>query len=228
MLFKSSDGGRTWSRRFFGSPAVYVISVAVDPISPNIVYAGTQNEGAFKSTDYGDTWAAAGPGLSGAITYLTPDPTSSGRLFASTANATYLSEDGGQTWSSVMAVPAWTVTVDRKAPSTVYATTRTKGVFRSSDGGHTWQAVNTGISNLTMGRNAPVIIDPGNPLTLYVASEGGGGVFKSVDGGGHWLAVNSGIDNLVVQGLVMDPADSSVLYACGPGGVYKTIQRGQE
>ena len=87
MLFKSSDSGRTWSRRFFGSPAVYVISVAVDSLSPNVVYAGTQNEGIFKSTDYGDTWAAAGTGLSGAITYLTPDPSKSGRLFAATASA---------------------------------------------------------------------------------------------------------------------------------------------
>src|SRR5262252_9781777 len=85
MLFKSVDGGATWSRRRFGTPAVYVVSVAVDPLSPNIVYAGTQNEGLFKSTDYGDTWASVGTGLSGsgAITFLTIDPTKSGRLFAS-------------------------------------------------------------------------------------------------------------------------------------------------
>jgi hypothetical protein len=83
-FFKSSDGGLTWSRRRFGSPVVYVIALLVDPLSPNIVYVGTQNEGLFKSTDYGDTWASVGSRLSGAITYLTPDPTQSGRLFAST------------------------------------------------------------------------------------------------------------------------------------------------
>ena len=68
VFFKSTDGGLSWSRRQFGSPAVYVIAVAVDPLSPNIVYAGTQNEGLFKSTDYGDTWKSTGSGLSGAIT----------------------------------------------------------------------------------------------------------------------------------------------------------------
>src|SRR4029077_1906032 len=130
--FKSTDGGLTWSRRRFGSPAVYVIAVAVDPLSPNIVYAGTQNEGVFKSTDYGETWASVGSGLSGAITYLTVDPTKSGQLFASTATAFYLSEDGGKSWTSVLNMPAWTITIDPNTPATVYATARTQGVFRSS------------------------------------------------------------------------------------------------
>ena len=77
-----------------------------------------------------------------------------------------------------------------------------------------------------MGHSAPVIIDPTNGQTLYVGSEGGG-VFKSSDGGDHWLAVNSGLDELSVSGLAMDPANSSVLYACGPSGVYKTLTGGE-
>ena len=221
-FFKSTDGGLTWSPRSFGSSAVYVISVAVDAWSPNVVYVGTQNEGFFKSTDHGDTWASVGTGLSGAITYLTVDPTEGGRLFASTATAFYLSEDGGVTWTNVLNSPAWTVTIDPGDPSTVYATARTQGVFRSSDGGHTWQGVNSGLTSLTMGRSAPVIIDPTNRQTLYVGSEGGG-VFKSLDGGDHWFTANSGLSDLSVFGLAMDPAQPSVLYACGPSGVFRTL-----
>jgi uncharacterized protein (TIGR03437 family) len=221
-FFKSTDGGLTWSRRSFGSPAVYVVGVAVDPLSPAIVYAGTQNEGLFKSADYGDTWAASGSGLTGVISFLTLDPTKSGRLFASTGTAFYLSEDGGGSWTNVLNMPAWTVTIDRNMPSTVYATARTQGIFRSSDGGHTWQSINNGLSNLTMGRSAPVIIDPTNRQTLYVGSEGGG-VFKSLDGGDRWFAVNSGLGELAVYGLSMDPRNPGVLYACGPDGVFKTV-----
>jgi hypothetical protein len=109
---------------------VYVIAVAVDPSSTNVVYAGTQLEGFFKSSDYGDTWTSMGNVLSGAITYLTVDPTKSGRLFAFTANAFVLSEDGGQSWANVLNVPAWTVTMDANTASTVYASARTQGVFR--------------------------------------------------------------------------------------------------
>ena len=113
-----------------------------------------------------------------------------------------------------------------ETPSTVYATTRTQGVFRSFDGGHTWQDINTGLTKSHHGPSAPVIIDPTNPQTLYVGGEGGG-VFKSLDGGDHWFAVNSGLDDLSVWGLAMDPANSAVLYACGPSGVFKTVTGGE-
>jgi photosystem II stability/assembly factor-like uncharacterized protein len=181
-----------------------------------VVYAGTPNEGFFKSSDcffkssdYGDTWTSMGNVLSGAITYLTVDPTKSGRLFASTANAFFLSEDGGQSWANVLNVPAWTVTMDANAASTVYASARTQGVFRSSDGGHTWQGINGGLTSLTMGRSAPVIIDPTNRQMLYVG--GDGGVFKSLDGGDHWFGANSGLSDISVWGLAMDSSQPSVL-----------------
>ena len=221
ILFKSVDGGATWSRRRFGTPAVYVIAVAVDALSPNIVYAGTNNEGLFKSTDYGDTWAFVGLSGSGAIRFLTIDPTKSGRLFASTSMAVFLSEDGGQTWTNVLNMLAWTVTIDPVSPLKTYATTGTQGVFRSSDGGHTWQPINSGLTNLSMGHSAPVIIDPTNHQTLYVGSDGG--VFKSLDGGDHWFPFNLGLSDLSVSGLAMDPVNSSVLYASGPSGVFKTV-----
>ena len=223
-LFKSEDGGLTWARRRLGSAAVDVITVAVDSLSPNIVYAGTQNEGLFKSADYGDTWRAAGSGLSGAITNLTPDPSKSGRLLAATATAFFLSEDNAETWTNILNRPAWTITIDSKTPSTVYATTRTQGVFRSLDGGRTWQDINNGLTALSLGR-APVTIHPTNPQTLYVGNAGG--VFKSLDGGNHWFAVNAGLGDLSVWGLVMDSDNSSVLYACGPSGVYKTVTGGE-
>jgi len=153
--------------------------------------------------------------------FLTTDPNTSGRLFASTGTAFYLSEDSGETWTKVLNISAWTVTIDPSSPLTVYATARlAQGVFRSSDGGHTWQQINDGISNLNMGPSAPVIIDPTNRQTLYVGSEGGG-VFKSLDGGEHWFAVNSGLSDLTVLGLAMDPGNPAVLYACGPSGVFR-------
>jgi uncharacterized protein (TIGR03437 family) len=156
---------------------------------------------------------------------LTLDPTKSGRLFASTSTAFYLSEDSGETWTNVLNVPAWTVTIDPNRPSTVYTTARTQGIFRSVDGGRTWQNINSGLASLTMGRSAPVIIDPTTPQTLYVGSSGG--VFKSLDGGDHWFAVNSGLDELSVNGLAMDPGKPAVLYACGRNGVYKTVTGGE-
>jgi hypothetical protein len=74
--------------------------------------------------------------------------------------------------------------------------------------------------------NVPVTIHPANPRTLYVGSEGGG-VFKSLDGGDNWFAVNSGLGDLSVYGLAVDPDNFSVMYACGPSGIYKTVTGGE-
>jgi photosystem II stability/assembly factor-like uncharacterized protein len=226
-LFKSEDGGLTWSRRRMGSAAVYVWSPAVSGASPNIVYAGTLGDGLFKSTDYGDTWTALGSGLPKQVQGLTIDPYDNNRLFAATPTGVFRSQDSGATWTSVLSKPAWSITINSNVPSTVYATTRTEGVSRSLDGGSTWQDLSTGLTtptSRTMGRSAPVIIDPTNPQTLYVGGEGG--VFDSRDGGDHWSAVNSGLGNLSVWGLVMDPTNPAILYACGPNGVYKTLTGG--
>jgi photosystem II stability/assembly factor-like uncharacterized protein len=64
-VWRSSDGGATWSRLTNGLPAgpdVGRIGLAVAPSSPNVVYALVVNaegniDGVFRSTDYGSTWA---------------------------------------------------------------------------------------------------------------------------------------------------------------------------
>jgi hypothetical protein len=118
--------------------------------------------------------------------------------------------------------PAWSVTFVAAASDIVYATSKTAGVFKSTDRGNTWVPINNGITNLTMGRSAPVVLDPENPKVLYVGSEVGGGVYKSRDGGASWTPINFGLDTSV-YGLVMDPFRPKTLYASGPSGVYKTL-----
>ena len=80
-LFKSVDGGATWERRVFGSPNVYVWVPVIDPVSPNIVYAGTNGDGLFKSTDYGDTWAEI-PDVPAVVQGITVDPRDHDIVFA--------------------------------------------------------------------------------------------------------------------------------------------------
>ena len=178
-LFKSVDGGQTWQRRKFGSPSVYVWMPVVDPIQPNVVYAGTQGDGLWKSLDYGDTWTRLN-GLPNVVQGISVDPANNSTVFASSQTGIWKSENGGVTWTNVLANPSWSVTFVEAAIDIVYATSKTAGVFKSTDRGNTWFAINDGITNLTMGRAAPVVLDPENPKVLYVASEAGGGVSRAV------------------------------------------------
>jgi hypothetical protein len=50
-VFKSVDGGTTWTIASNGLGVLYIDSLAVDPEVTNIVYAGTHGGGVYKSTD---------------------------------------------------------------------------------------------------------------------------------------------------------------------------------
>ena len=79
-LFKSTDGGTTWTNTRL--TAAYVYAVAIDPITPSTVYAGSEN-GVFKSRDGGGTWSLLGTGFS--VRTLVIDPIQPSRLYAGAA-----------------------------------------------------------------------------------------------------------------------------------------------
>jgi photosystem II stability/assembly factor-like uncharacterized protein len=238
-LFKSTDGGATWSRPEFGSGFAYVWLAVVDPDPnyPNIVYAGTQGEGLFKSVDYGETWTkmpgAAMGGLPMNVQGITVDPRNHNELFAAAvaggSGGVFRSHDQGQTWEKipVLPKPAWSITIVGGDSPVVYATTKTEGVFKSVDGGSTWQPINNGITDLTMGRAAPVIVNPEGSDVLYVGAEGGGGVFRSGDGGEKWVPVNVGLTDTSVFGLAADPRRPGTVYVSGPHGIFATTTGGR-
>jgi photosystem II stability/assembly factor-like uncharacterized protein len=226
-LFKSVDGGATWERRLFGGANVYVWVPVIDPVSPNIVYAGTNGHGLFKSTDYGDTWTEIAD-VPTVVQGITVDPRDHDIVFAATNEGILRSSDEGATWTNVLDTgPAWSVTIVGGNSQVVYATLKRFGVFRSSDGGFNWEEINNGVTNTTMGRAAPVIIASNDAKVLYVGSEGGGGVFKSIDAGDSWFSVNLGLDDTSVFGLARDPKVADRLYASGPHGIWMTTTGGQ-
>jgi photosystem II stability/assembly factor-like uncharacterized protein len=157
-IFKSTDGGSTWTQLTEGLPDVIEANLAIAPNNPQRVYAmvaGAAPEGArfrgspttgvvnlYTSTDGGAHWRLAAD-----TTSRPPDPRPLARI------------GGGD-------LP--TVTVDPKNPDVVYSSTVV--LWRTEDGGQTWTAV----------RGAPggddyqkTWINPGNPDILLVVSDQG-------------------------------------------------------
>jgi photosystem II stability/assembly factor-like uncharacterized protein len=74
-----------------------VHAVVLDPSAPTHVYVGTEN-GAFKSTDAGESWRAL-RGLGGTgVLALAIDPEHPQNVYASTEGGVFLSADGGSHW----------------------------------------------------------------------------------------------------------------------------------
>ncbi len=108
-MFKSSDGGGTWSQVIDPSDfpnARNITRIIVDPDDADVVlatgqstiFAGGNTSGVFKSTDGGSTWTEVFT-ISGFLEDLDSDPTDFNTMYASlNGNRVFKSTDGGITW----------------------------------------------------------------------------------------------------------------------------------
>ena len=78
--------------------------LAIDPLTPGTMYAGTRVNGVSKSTDGGDTWRVVNAGLDGQglfVTELAIDPQTPTTLYLGTVSGLFKSIDGGEIWSVI-------------------------------------------------------------------------------------------------------------------------------
>jgi photosystem II stability/assembly factor-like uncharacterized protein len=244
-VFKSTDGAKTW--RFSGQGLTShafpdnlvpnssfpptVQALAIDPVSPATVYAGTSNGGVFKSVDGGASWNPADQGIPvdpGAfnILSLAVDPLRPGTLYAGAgARTLYKSTDGAATWSPIgTSFDALTIS---SGSDTIYA--GGTGLHKSVDGGQSWVTFNLPPFN---GAVSAIVIDPFLPDTIYAGTQFGG-IFRSRDAGATWSPLNNGIPSLPGGGpeivaLTIGPRDPLFLLALlVDGRVFQTRNAGE-
>ena len=85
-VFKSTNGGSSWTAINSGLPDTSVYSLVIAPSSPQTVYAGTNGGGVFKSTNGGSSWTAINSGLPQTtfVWSLAIDPSSPQTVYAGT------------------------------------------------------------------------------------------------------------------------------------------------
>lgn len=114
-LYRSEDGGNTWSLANTGLTASAFRCIVPDPLHPGAVLAGTEPARLFRSGDGGRTWQelAGIPQIAGHERWFLPyspragalrnvyaPPGSTGRFYASVEVGGLLqSDDGGKTWA---------------------------------------------------------------------------------------------------------------------------------
>ncbi|MCC7053663.1 MAG: hypothetical protein IT355_10370 [Gemmatimonadaceae bacterium] len=209
-LFKTTDGGRTWTPILTRDENTGVVDVAVDPADPRIVYAalyqhrrtpfgfvgGGPGSGLHKSTDGGATWTPLTNGL--------PDGTV-GRISISIyrrdPRVVYVSVEKGLRYTS-------SVSYDK----------RLGGVYRSEDRGETWRFMSDW--NPRPAYSSQLRIDPSDQSRLYAMQWS-----VSDDSGKTWRSPRQtlhGDDRMVW----IDPRDSRHLIKADDGGVGISYDRG--
>jgi photosystem II stability/assembly factor-like uncharacterized protein len=225
-IYKSTDGGNTWT--LLPAPANWgYMSLAVSPVNPSVVYAGTYNWGLLISNDGGMTWSQAnGVAIYESVNAIAIDPQNPNNVYAGSTNGLFVSIDAGNTWN--MATNGLPDGADFGAiainpvTSTVLAGLNAingadgGGMFMSSDVGNTWLPVGNGVA---AGYEIHTIaIDPITPTNVYTGTFGAY-AFISTDGGYTFSDFSAGLGDVYVHSIAINPQTTTIVYAgtCNTG-----------
>jgi uncharacterized repeat protein (TIGR02543 family) len=240
-IFKTVDSGLTWTK--ISSINQIIFGIAIDPLNSNTIYVPAFS-GIYKSLDGGKNWQfywfCSGFEYSGWEGKIAINPTNRNILYLAgqcresgySGMAMLKSVDGGENWTGIKLTPAsqnaygyaCSVAIDPSSTDTLYAggfyydgSKNLGKLYKTTDGGQNW----TDITGSIMGYIESIVIDPTNPLKVYVGT--GYGIYRSSDGGQTWQ-VNSGYAS--AYALAIDPSDHNILYAGGNECCYKSIDGG--
>ncbi|MEW6367897.1 MAG: hypothetical protein AB1714_24975 [Acidobacteriota bacterium] len=235
-VYRSADEGESWCDSNKSLSSTGVTALAGNPIDPNVLWAGTDGAGIWKSSDRGLSWTAVNDGLPreyqrGAIPLLAVDPTDPARLFARVEDwdapryvGLYRSTNGGRSWHRRLVDETnGRVTCICFNPFTsgvVYAGVEGVGIFRSTDCGDTWQQSNEELANLYV---RSLAVHPSDGDIVFAGTERG--VFISTDAGVSWS--QRGLARERVFAIAVDPRSPHATYAGTLKGPYVSLDRGR-
>jgi len=205
-VFRSSDGGKSWTKVLYKDENTGAIDIAFDPSNANVLFAGLwqarrspwgmdsggSGSGLYRSTDGGTTWKRlSGHGL--------PDGTI-GRIGVAVAygngnrvwalieaekGGLFRSDDGGDSWTLANGDRQYRqrafyythVFADPRSPDGVYVLNT--GMYRSNDAGKSFRPI-----RVPHGDNHGLWIDPHDPDRMIESNDGGANV--STNAGASW------------------------------------------
>jgi photosystem II stability/assembly factor-like uncharacterized protein len=202
-LYKTTDGGRTWTNKKFLNEDTGFIDVAMDPANPNTLYAAAYQR---RRTPFG--FNGGGP-----------------------HSCLYKTTDGGATWTRLInGLPVGVtgrigINIYRRDPKIIYITyehSTESGVYRSEDKGGTWKKVSN--TNPRPMYYSKIRIDPNDDQRLYLL---GATWYTSDNGGKSFLANPFNRIHGDYHALWINPNNSDHLIAGSDGGIHFSYDRGR-
>jgi len=210
-LYKTIDGGKTWSKVLSISENTGVNNVLLDPRNPDVIYAtseqrrrhvhtkigGGPESGVHKSTDGGKTWKKIEKGLPGvhkggmgiAISPVNPDYLYLIVEAAEDKGGFYRSTDRGETWKRMSSHHSSgqyynEIYCDPVDINKVYSVETVSHV--TEDGGKTWERLSLNERHVD---DHALWIDPND--TDHWIIGGDGGIYITYDDGNHYRHVSN-------------------------------------
>ncbi len=215
----AGDGPEIWTQTLSGTGAIWQRCIAISPTNQQIMYAGSNTSGIWKSTNGGANWVQVNSGLlalnmqSVEVSPSDPNYVYCGTGIGGTNAGIYVTTNGGTLWTQrnvgiTDSAGTQEFVINPTDPNIALVsiwnasnfTNSINGVYKTTNGGVSWAPANTG-----MGSNKNVICLSRNPLnfnTMYagtsflVPNPPGTGptfIYKSFNGGSTWALFSSGL-----------------------------------
>lgn len=222
-LYRTKDGGASWKPVLQPpSPDGQVLSLAVDPRSADVLYAGVTG-GLYRSRDGARSWSALG-GTMGSTTAVAADPNVRGRLYAGFAavggafvDGIFRSDDGGATWQrrnqGFAALEATSVSVAVDDPDAVWTGLRPNFLFRSANQGRRWARVPIGNLFFLVPRGLEAVSASSVFVRAAPVFPSYGAEWRTDDAGAHWKLLLDSQNRQPLGAVRLAPSDPTTLYA---------------
>ncbi len=216
-----------------------IYSLDVSLSNSNIVFAGGETGGIWKSIDKGLTWTSVSKNLiHGSFNSVKIHPTNDNIVYTNTNSQIFKSTDQGANWVSVYSesgLSVYEMSISLTDPNIILAAS-SKGLLRSINGGTSWTKIFTA-------ETWTVKSKVGSGTSFYAIRDNGtsSDFVKSTDSGATWTVSNTGLwtpsaGESMTGGIIATcPTNTNKLYAyyCGNGanlygyiGVYVSTDDG--
>ena len=214
----SYDEGRSWARPLGSELQTgFVFGLTVDPRDKCTIYA-TNGIYTYKSVDCSRSWEEVyregRPGVQ--VVAILFKPNNPRIIFMATSNGDFLeSRDAGFSWRTLHRFnhDLRDIFVSPASPDTIFVTSRTEGLFRSTDGGRTWAALSLNMKDFPGAKEyRRFVAIPNARGHLYYASKFG--LLRSTDNGDTWKEISLITPAGVAQiwGLSVNPDNEKEIY----------------
>jgi photosystem II stability/assembly factor-like uncharacterized protein len=159
-----------------------ITTIAGSPLSPDILWVGTDDGNVQVSRDGGDSWTEVGRNIDavGDTTYVS-------RVIASAA---------GEGMAYI------TLDAHRDGDFAPY-------VFKTTDFGRTWTEITDGLTTENAGSINVIVEHPENPNTLFLGTEHA--LFVSTNAGQRWAEVESGLPTTLYDDFKIHPREKDLV-----------------
>ncbi len=231
-LFRLLPASSTWAKKIDDSIIVTAFSASPNFSSDQTIVAGDITGALFISTDAGETFSQTdiltGVGMISQVKFA-PDYAVTGEIYIGTSAGLFVSTDFLMTLSAVTGFPvdwvsALALSPGYRADATLFATTPTQGIYKSTDRGMSWELRETGVELVAQTsfhfRELKVSDHFSNDGTVFLATFEG--MFRSTDYGNTWIELETRPPTLIMD-VALSPAfaqDGLILVSTYGGGLY--------